>query len=151
MHYRIFQPDDFDALYAIEELCFQPPFRFDRRYMRQLTEESNAATWIAEDGVVMAGFAIVEWNHEISGLVAYIQTIEVAPAHRGQGAGAELLSRLEASACAAGAVEIWLHVDSENATAIRLYRATGFLRVGRHENYYPHRRPAEIYSKRLAS
>ena len=30
MNYRLFEPDDFDELYAIEEMCFQPPLRFSR-------------------------------------------------------------------------------------------------------------------------
>jgi hypothetical protein len=36
MLYRRYLPEDFNALYAIEEACFQQPFRFGRRYMRQL-------------------------------------------------------------------------------------------------------------------
>ena len=36
MLYRLYQPGDFAALYAVEELCFEPPFRFSRAYMRQL-------------------------------------------------------------------------------------------------------------------
>ncbi len=49
MLYRLYQPGDFPALYAVEELCFEPPFRFSRTYMRQLIESPNAATWIAEE------------------------------------------------------------------------------------------------------
>ena len=85
MNYRLFQPDDFDDLYAIEEICFQPPQRFTRRYMRQLVRVADAATWIAEQDRTMAGFAIVEWSQQITGIVAYIATIEVLPEHRGQG------------------------------------------------------------------
>ena len=28
MKYRPYKPEDFEALYALEEACFQPPFRF---------------------------------------------------------------------------------------------------------------------------
>ena len=31
------------------------------RYMRQLVESADSATWIAEDDGQIAGFAIVEW------------------------------------------------------------------------------------------
>ena len=54
-------------------------------------------------------------------VVAYIATIEVLPMFRRQGIGAELLRRLEGSANAERAIAIWLHVDMENAAAIRLY------------------------------
>jgi ribosomal-protein-alanine N-acetyltransferase len=147
--YRPYSAEDFAPLYAIEELCFQPPLRFSRGQMRRLIQSRNAATWIAEQDWVMCGFAIVEWMRERSGLVAYIQTIEVAPDRRGQGVGGELLRRVEGSARAAGAQEIWLHVDAGNAAAIRLYEANGYRIEGRKEKYYPAGRAALICSKAL--
>jgi ribosomal protein S18 acetylase RimI-like enzyme len=150
MLYRAYRPEDFDALYAIEEACFQPPLRFDRAYMRRLVSSSDAATWIAEaEAGQMAGFAIVEWSEEAGACVAYIQTIEVAPEKRRLGVGAELMRRVEQSAQSAGAAAIWLHVDAENANAIRLYEACGYRRKGREANYYPRGRAALIYAKPL--
>jgi ribosomal protein S18 acetylase RimI-like enzyme len=99
----------------------------------------------------MAGFAIVEWAQGRSGLVAYIQTIEVAPEVRGQGVGGELLGRIEGSARAAGADLIWLHVEAGNAAAIRLYEERGYFCEGRRENFYPEGRAALIYRKQLKS
>ncbi len=151
MLYRLYSPEDFAALYAIEELCFQPPFRFGRRYVRSLVDASNAATWIAEEDGAMAGFAIVDWNRESSGLIAYIQTIEVMPAKRGRGVGRELLARAEGSARAAGARMVWLHVDEQNNHAVRLYEANGYLFAGRRASYYAEDRAAFIYSKSLDS
>ncbi len=151
MLYRPYTPQDFDRLYALEEACFEPPFRFDRRYMRQLVSRSDAATWIAEEAGQMAGFAIIEWAVGRSGIRAYIQTIEVAPEARGRGIGRELLSRIEGSARAAGARLIWLHVEAENAGAIRLYEGHGYRCESRKENYYPLGRAALIYAKRLDS
>jgi ribosomal protein S18 acetylase RimI-like enzyme len=147
MNYRLYQPADFPTLYAIEEVCFQPPLRFGRGYMRRLVSSEDAATWIAEEDGRMAGFAIVEWSGEAGAIAAYIQTIEVAPERRGRGVGGELMRRMEQSAQAAGARVIWLHVDAENAGAIRLYEAHGYRREGREANYYPRGRAALIYVK----
>jgi ribosomal protein S18 acetylase RimI-like enzyme len=177
MLYRLYTPQDFAALYAIEERCFEPLFRFDRRTMRQLADRSHAATWLAEEDGALRGFAIVEWaerKQRVSGggsslrgckngvpsfrtsppecksrVTAYIQTIEVAPEARGRGIGRALLGRLEDSALAAGAELIRLHVDAENAKAIRLYEAQGYRCQGRQEDYYPLGRAALIYMKRL--
>lgn len=149
MHCRLFQPSDFDDLYAIEQVCFQHPERFTRRYMRQLIALRDSATWIAEDSGTMMGFAILEWAQQVSGVVAYIATIEVLPEHRGQGIGAELLRRLEGSANAEQAIAIWLHVDTENTSAIRLYERTGYRNSGRADHYYARNRPAAIYVKDL--
>jgi ribosomal-protein-alanine N-acetyltransferase len=153
MLYRLYQPADFAALYTLEELCFQPPVRYSRAWMRQLIANPNSATWIAEknagENKTMAGFAIVEWTTMPKGTVAYIQTIEVHPESRRRGIAAELLRRTEDSARAAGARSIWLHVDVENAAAIQLYRSRGYAQRGREEHYYARHRPAFVYAKPL--
>lgn len=151
VNYRPYIPADFAQLYAIEETCFQPPFRFPRRYMRRLLESADTTTWIAEEDGQMAGFAIADWEQAMDGLVAYIQTIEVLPAMRGRGIGNELLSRLEDSALGIGSCAIWLHVDSQNASAIRLYESHGYVCQGRNDRYYPQGRAALIYRKGLDS
>jgi [ribosomal protein S18]-alanine N-acetyltransferase len=147
--YRLYTPADFPALYAIEEICFQPPFRFPRRYMRGLADSVHTVTWIAEDEEQMAGFAIADCGRDAEGVIAYIQTIEVLPAMRGRGIGRELLRRIEDSVRDRGAHSIWLHVDSVNAGAIRLYESHGYTCQGRKENYYAHGRAALIYRKPL--
>ncbi|MGA3332998.1 MAG: N-acetyltransferase [Terracidiphilus sp.] len=150
MLYRLYQPADFAALYALEEICFEPPIRYSRAWMRKLIANPNSATWVAEENKTMAGFAIVEWTAVPKGTVGYIQTIEVHPALRRRGIAGELLVRAENSACAAGAVAIWLHVDQENSAAIRLYEGRGYKRKGREEHYYARHRPAFIYSKSIS-
>jgi ribosomal protein S18 acetylase RimI-like enzyme len=151
MRYRLYQSADFAALYAVEELCFAPPFRFSRAYMRQLVRNANCATWIAEKDGELTGFAIVEWEQRAEENGAYIQTIEVTPSQRGQGIGGELLRRVEDSAEAAGAGKIWLHVDAKNSAAIRLYEGRGYERQGREERYYARHRAALVYGKRLVA
>jgi ribosomal protein S18 acetylase RimI-like enzyme len=149
--YRLYSAQDFTSLYAIEELCFQPPFRFSRQYMRQLVSRSNATTWIAEQQGQMCGFAIVERLHEPVQVIGYIQTIEVVPAWRGHGVGGELLRRAEDSARAFSAQSLWLHVDEKNSSAIKLYEAHGYVREGREEDYYAPDHAALIYQKLLKS
>jgi ribosomal protein S18 acetylase RimI-like enzyme len=163
VNYRIYTPNDFADLYAIEELCFQPPFRFGRRLMRQLVDRAKAVTWIAEQDERMAGFAIVEWTRRLggvpsdgswslgwmSGVAAYIQTLEVLPEQRGRGIGCQLLGCIEGSARSANAASIWLHVDEGNDRAVRLYEANGYIYQGRKEDYYALGRAALIYGKPL--
>jgi ribosomal protein S18 acetylase RimI-like enzyme len=155
MNYRLYHPADFPALYAVEELCFEPPFRFSRAPMRKLIANPNSATWIAEatvaeDNKELAGFAIVDWATVPKGTVAYIQTVEVNPASRRQGIASELLRLSEVSALVVGATAIWLHVDVENTAAMRLYEGRGYARKGREEHFYPRNRAAFIFAKSLA-
>jgi ribosomal protein S18 acetylase RimI-like enzyme len=147
--YRLYVPEDFWPLYSIEEVCFQPPHRFSRSYMRQLIRQPNAATWIAEQDGRICGFGLVEWAREAGEMAAYIQTLEVLPEVRGQGVGGELLRRMESSARVAAACAIWLHVDAENAAAIRVYERSGYRVSGREENYYGRGRAGLIYAKPL--
>jgi ribosomal-protein-alanine N-acetyltransferase len=116
--------------------------------MRQLIRQRDAATWIAEDDGRMAGFGIVEWSEGPVGTVAYVQTLEVLPTARGLGVGGELLRRLEGTALEAGTVAIWLHVDVENAAAIRVYERNGYRLGGTEKDYYGRGRAGLVYGKR---
>jgi ribosomal-protein-alanine N-acetyltransferase len=147
VHYRLYKPEDFAALYAIEEVCFQPPHRFSRGYMRQLIRKPCAATWIAEEDQRMCGFGVMEWIQETAGAVAYIQTLEATPESRGQGVGGELLRRMESSARDSRVEAIWLHVDAENTGAIRVYERHGYELKGRQPGYYGRGSVALIYAK----
>lgn len=150
MLFRSYHPADFPALYAIEELCFEPPIRFSRAYLQRLIASPDSATWVAEVDSELAGFTVVEWYDEAqASRVAYIETIEVAPVFRRRGIASELFRCAESSAQAAGAILIWLHVESTNAAAIHLYCAHGFVHRGRKDHYYARGRNAEIYSKPL--
>lgn len=149
MRLRTYTQEDFEALYAIEELCFEDPFRFSRRYMKKLLEASNSAAWIADTDKAMAGFAILEWNSELYGTNAYIVTLEVAPAFRRRGIGASLLAQCEDHATRIGASILWLHVATENVSAIRLYEAHGFKYIDREEDFYAIGRGAQVHAKKL--
>jgi ribosomal protein S18 acetylase RimI-like enzyme len=148
MLYRLFKPEDFEALYAVEKICFRPPFRFGRSFMRRIVEASNGAAWIAEEEGKMAGFAVVEWALDAD-VFAYLQTIEVLPEYRGRGIASELLQRIESASGAAGASSLWLHVDAANTDAIRLYEKHGFAFQGKKDHYYARDRGALIYRKLL--
>ena len=145
----MFQPEDFAALYAIEQVCFPPPDQFSRSYMRRLIRQPHAATWIAEEGEKMVGFGLVEWMRNESGVQAYVQTLEVLPEVRGRGVGGELLGRLEGSVRDADASLIWLHVDQENVSAIRVYEKHAYQAQGTEPDYYGLGRAAVIYRKTI--
>jgi len=149
--YRPYKAGDFEELYAIEEVCFQPPLRFSRRYIRRLVESADTATWIGEEDGKIAGFSIADFGRDRDGVFAYIQTIEVLPQRRGRGIGNELLRRMENAAREKGARAIWLHVESQNSGAIRLYESHGYTCEGRQDHYYAHGRPGLVYRKLLES
>jgi ribosomal protein S18 acetylase RimI-like enzyme len=147
--YRLYRAEDFPALYAIEERCFEPPQRFERRYMQSLVNNPEAVTWIAEEDGAMAGFGIADWTAIHGQKMGYIQTLEVVPEKRRRGIGLELVHRVEASARLFDCRYLWLHVDVKNTAAIRLYEGERFERKGSRLDYYGEGRPAAVYSKIL--
>lgn len=149
MLFRRYMTDDFPALYAIEERCFEPRFRFGRGYMQHLVKNPEAVTWIAEEDGMMAGFAIVAWGRSVSAEGGYLQTIEVVPEFRNRGVGEKLVGLAEISAWSADSETLSLHVDAENDAAIALYEKCGYRRRGRRDHYYARGRAALFYEKQL--
>ena len=64
--------------------------------------------------------------------VAEIETLSVAPAARGQGAGSALLDHIDAELAAAGIHDVLIAAFATNADAIRLYQRRGFRPVTLH-------------------
>jgi ribosomal-protein-alanine N-acetyltransferase len=152
--YRLYQPNDFSQLYAIETECFPPPVRFPKSYMRELLANRRAAVWVAVEDAgpaagELAGFAIADWRGGVGEVLAYIETLEVGHKFRRQGIGRELLLRVVCSASNAGASSLWLHVAEENEAAQGLYLAHEFVAQGREENYYTLGNHAVVYARAL--
>lgn len=86
----------------------------------------------------------------VSGDVADVMTIVVAPGCRGRGYGRALLDWLTAAATAAGAATLMLEVRADNAGALGLYRGSGFGTVAVRPRYYqPSDVDAVVMSRRL--
>jgi len=147
---RRYAAADFEELYRVEQLCFLPPLRFSRALMRELTASPFGECWLdvgAEKEI--RGFVVMGYEREDAQLAAYLHTLEVLPEHRKQGIATALLAQAEDSARKAGAAIVWLHVEEGNLTAIRRYEAQGFAACGREEDYYPDKKSALVYLKRL--
>lgn len=67
---------------------------------------------------------------------AEILSIGVVPASRRAGVGRALLDAALADAASAGAAAVFLEVGEDNPSARAMYRAVGFMPVGRRPNYY---------------
>ena len=49
MRLREYSGRDLGIIFALDEVCFEPPFRFSARAMRQFAEARNALTVVAEN------------------------------------------------------------------------------------------------------
>ena len=130
---------------------------------RDLIEQGLAWSWTparvqhfisgAESSVVVArrerriaAFAIMHFGDD----VAHLNLLAVAPVHRRQGLGRQLMDWLTASAIEAGVFRINLELRTHNEPARIFYERLGFDRQGEVQGYYQGREAALRMSRRLA-
>jgi len=109
-----------------------------------LHAEAFAAPWDAAAFEALLGQAGVFALEEADGFIllrtvadeAEILTLAVRPAARRQGLGARLVGAGSRAAAARGATRLFLEVAEDNAPALALYAAAGFVGAGRRPGYY---------------
>lgn len=126
---------DVTQVAAIELRMFGDPWT--ARSFKDLIGEGHTRTLVAEDGGVIAGYAI----GQVAGGEGEVLNIAVdAPAQR-RGIARALLDALLAQLKAGGAATVFLEVRRSNAAAIALYESFGFREYGARRGYY--REPKE--------
>ena len=148
--FRGYRAGDLEAMYALDMVCFEEPFRFSRREMRTFAEARGAKVVIAELDGVLAGFCIVQVEAAKRGGLGYVVTLDVAMEFRRRGLAARLMERVEGEALAVGCAEMRLHVFTGNEAAIRFYERTGYEFVRRDVGFYGAVMDALVYRKVLA-
>jgi ribosomal-protein-alanine N-acetyltransferase len=147
---RSYRLGDWQAMYALDLICFEPVFQFSRGAMRGFAEAPGAVTVLAEaDGsgaqVELAGFCIAQLEHR----TGYVVTLDVAPEWRRRGLARQLMAEVESRLQSAGAVQMELHVFTGNAEAIRFYEAIGYTQAGVVQDFYAQGLNALLYRKPL--
>lgn len=152
MQLREYRRDDLGAMFALDEACFEPPFRFSARAMRQFAEARNALTVVAEsENGEIAGFCITHVERSRGGLSGYIVTLDVDVKQRRRGLAGQILERIEQQAREAACEAMVLHVSVENKGAIAFYEMKGYERSHMVKSFYGLRRHAYVYRKPLTS
>ncbi|MGP8225533.1 MAG: GNAT family N-acetyltransferase [Terracidiphilus sp.] len=142
---RNYRLGDWQAMHALDLVCFEPVFRFSRGTMRSFAEAPGAITVLAEAEGELAGFCVAQLEDR----TGYIVTLDVAPAWRWRGLARRLMAEIESRLHSAGAAGMHLHVFTENAAAIRFYESIGYAPVGVAENFYAQNLHALLYRKQL--
>jgi len=84
--------------------------------------------YVARDEQTPVAYLVIcfDFSLEYRGKGAWVDELFVAPSHRGQGIGTQLLDLAETSSCECGAQTLHLEVNHGNR-AIELYRRRGFV------------------------
>jgi ribosomal-protein-alanine N-acetyltransferase len=142
---REYEARDLDAMFRLDEACFEEPFRFTRSAMRRFAESCKARVIIAESAGELVGFAILH----VEGRVGYIVTLDVAEEFRRRGLARQLMEAMEQEAEGAACAVVGLHVFVGNDAAIRFYEHMGYARVGDVPGFYGEGLDAWVYRKKL--
>jgi [ribosomal protein S18]-alanine N-acetyltransferase len=152
MRLREYRESDLGTIFALDEVCFEPPFRFSARAMKQFAEARNALTVVADTDATneVVGFCIAHVERARKGLTAYVVTLDVAPQYRRQGLAQEMMKRIEQQAVEAECDAMALHVSVENEGAIAFYESDGYERSHLVKSFYGLGRHAYVYRKAFA-
>lgn len=120
--------DDLDAITAIEAASF------DRPWTREIFAQELVRSIARLDVLGSPPFAFACTWHVAD--EAHLLRIAVAPEHRRHGTARRLVQAVLARAAELGCTHVDLEVAADNAPALALYHALGFVEVGRRAGYY---------------
>jgi ribosomal-protein-alanine acetyltransferase len=106
---------------------------------------AESSVIVARRELKVAAFAIMHFGDD----VAHLNLLAVAPEHRRQGVGSQLMDWLTTTAIEAGIFRINLEVRTQNDAARRFYERLGFDQLGVVQGYYQGREAALRMSRRL--
>jgi ribosomal-protein-alanine N-acetyltransferase len=144
---RSYRDGDFEALYKIDQLCYEPEIAYSRRELRGYLGFSGSDCVVAEStaqppaqrggnsklAAKIVGFCIIAADAGYG----YIITIDVLEPWRRHRVGHRLLLLCERRARRRGAQEIGLDTATDNAAAIAFWRKHGYREIGVRRLYYP--------------
>jgi [ribosomal protein S18]-alanine N-acetyltransferase len=148
------RPEDFEALWAIDQKCFEEGIAYTRRELSAYMRRRGAFTIVAENsdggGAVSspAGFITAESNRRGAG---HIITIDVLPDFRRVGLGSKLLSEAEGRLRGFGCHSVQLEAAVNNSKAIAFYKRHRYDIVGSIPRYYPGDLNAFVLQKALSA
>lgn len=142
---RTYTPEDFETLYEIDQVCYEPAIAYSKREFRNYLRFPNAECVIAEEAGKAIGFCLTA--HQQSR--GYIITIDVLEKFRRSGVGSALLAEAERRLRAHGVREIGLETATDNESAVAFWQRHGYRTRGVWKGYYPGGRDAFAMTKNI--
>ncbi|HKS82715.1 MAG TPA: N-acetyltransferase [Candidatus Acidoferrales bacterium] len=130
---RDYTPADFDAVHAIDQLCYTPEIAYSREDLHVYLRFPGAQCLIALDGEQIIGFCITAQR----GKTGYIVTIDVLAEYRRLGAGSRLLAECETRMAAHGVHVVHLETATDNDSAVAFWQKHGYRTRSLKRGYYP--------------
>jgi [ribosomal protein S18]-alanine N-acetyltransferase len=138
-------PEDFDALYEIDQLCYEEEVAYSKRELRAYLRFRGSECVVAAVDGKIAGFCISARQ----GDRGYIVTLDVLPQFRRLYVGTALLQEIERRLAENGVREAALETATDNEAAVSFWKKHGYRSRGVREGYYPNGRDAFAMTKFL--
>ena len=143
---RPYTPEDFEALYEIDQACYAADVAYTRPEMHAYLRFPGADCLIAAIRRKPVGFCLTS-HRENRG---HIITIDVLEAYRRHKIGSRLLEAVESRLAKSGVSEVILETATENHSAIAFWEKHGYRTRGIWKGYYPGGRDAYAMIKSIA-
>lgn len=142
---RQYAPDDFEALYQIDQACYVPAIAYSRRDLRGYLRLPGAECVVAETSAGIVGFCITVRD----AAEGHIVTLDVIEASRRHGVGSLLLAEAERRLAAGGVRGVSLETATDNLAAIAFWQKHGYRALSVLKRYYPNALDAWAMSKTI--
>ncbi len=147
MRVRSYKPQDFEAIYRLDQTCYPPGIAYSRHALGEFLSLHGSRAWVAEDEGQLVAFLIARHMSRRHG---HIITLDVGQDRRRQGVGTALLATAEEWLRGEGVTRIRLETAVDNPAAVTFWEKTGYVTVGRLPRYYVGRVDALRMEKELA-
>lgn len=125
------------AAARLDRLCFARGIAFPRATIAGFLRHPGCFGWGAHCGTLLVAMVIAVVRRRATATAeAEIVTLDVHPSWRRRGLGRELLRLAGAGAVARGVSRVRLHVATDNAAALALYRGEGYRVTALVPDYY---------------
>lgn len=142
---RSYQPQDFPALFRLDQACFPTGISYSKTTLRYFLTLPSADCVVAEEDKRIVAFVLSEENPPL----AHIITLDVAEKHRRQGVGSAMLAELERNFALRGVRSILLETATDNQAAIAFWKGHGYRVEAVLQRYYLGRLDAYEMRKKL--
>jgi len=130
---RDYRPEDFEALWQLDQSCFVAGISYSRAELRYYIDRKSAFTILAEEGEQLLGFFIADRDRRGFG---HIITIDVDPKQRRKGIGTALMKFAEERLRQAGCKSVFLETAVDNLKALSFYKSHGYSVIKSLPRYY---------------
>ncbi len=136
---RNFHVGDFEFLYRMDHICFEPGIAFSRGELALYLNHRHAIARIAELSGAIAGFILVRIERRS---IAHMITLDVLPQYRRMGIGTALMEDAHGELARRRIATAILEVAVENVGAQLLYKNLGYREGALLTGYYRGREDA---------